>query len=1645
LRHSTIWRTLLASTVALSLAAQAAARPNTGHADTGGANAGGTPVPLQTHSGGLSAAEVTRLAQNADQHVIIILRDQRPDLPARGATPSMRAAAIAKRTAAITSDQQRQAVLGELSQVHAPRVRAYTLINAVAATVSSAEEARLKSNPQVQAVVPDRVIYAPRPTASVSSGVAASPSAPTGSPAIPSPSCTNGVSLEPEALQLTNTAFTDTAKLSAQSIVTGTGVKVAYIAEGIDINNPDFIRPDGSHVFTDYQDFSGDGPNAPTGGAEAFGDASSIAAQGRFVYDISKPVSSTPEGAGVFINPVYNSPTTHCRIRILGMAPGASLVGLKVFGVTYQTTTSAFVQAIQYAVETAKVDVLNESFGGNPYPDNTNDPTTLANDAAVAAGVTVVASSGDAGTSGTLGSPSTDPNVIESGATFQFRAYAQIGYSGFQLGNGDYTDNNIAGFSSAGFAQTGERTIDAVAPGDSGWALCTPDPTRYFDCTDFRSVTSRTAYPARVEFFGGTSESAPLTAGEAALIIQAYRQTHGDASPSPALVKKFIMSTATDLGIPSYEQGAGLINSLKAVQAAESYHDANGSPTPQGDALLTSPNALGATAAPGTVETFNVQVTNSGALAQAVTPTIQTLDTPIAGSAQSYTPVLDTNTDATFIDSFGRTRYYVKQTFTVPAGAQRLDAALSFDTTRSGSKVVSMFLLDPQGRYTSYTRPQGAGSGYGHVDVTNPVPGVWTAVLFTPSYNGAVHLDVSSSRFTSIGTVTRDQGTDVVLQPGQTGSYTVQTTLPAQPGDTSAQVVFTGADGSSVAGAIPVVLRTLVPLGPTGGSFTGTLTGGNGRAGASPVQTYLFDVPNGLKDLDLGLSIADNNYNLEGVLVDPNGLPIDVQSTQTGATNAATGQPVYTNTMQFFRRDPQPGRWRFVLLINYSVSGRQTSLPFNANIQFNGVGVETRGVPNDAGVTLAQGASVTVPVTVTNTGNTAKDFFIDPRLITTTVYSLGGYTQPLPLTATESDPLFVVPSESNELSVAAESYAPTVPISMDVFNENGAAPYGGTGSPDIEAMAYLDPLTGNRAAIVDTKAPEVVPGFWGAQPAEVGPYSDAGPTPSTVATGAAVVAQIFDTATVPSTGDGWDYLTAFNTGAAPSAPDNFYKPLTLGQGQQGTINVRITPDAAPGTVVHGFLYVDTFNTYSAPSTKRGFPNLTTDIGDELVAIPYTYTVGAASSTPTGTATVSGTATMSPTAIVSGTATVSPTAIVSGTATVSPTAIVSGTATVSPTAIVSGTATVSPTAIVSGTATVSATMTGTTTPPTATGTAVPATDTSTNVPATSTGTAVPATSTDTAVPATSTNVPATDTSTSVPATSTSTNVPATATGTAVPATSTDTAIPATSTSTNVPATSTSTNVPATSTSTNVPATATETAVPATATPGTAGGPGPVCQLFALPAFDTVPRGGDQALVFVAAPDSAITATIRAGYPMSATLYTDSSLDGSDGFGTTLTGKHVRAGYRYAFHVQASGFALLTFTIPRDARQGTVATRLAANEPCGLFQTSVTFEVRGRVRGGGAAALTTGRAVTLKMTLPQGDTLPTSVGRLARHGVVRVVTHKQGHGRAARTTRTLLLTYHLRTAHPHARVTHPAAHKAGTARTHTRPHVLFGIYG
>jgi hypothetical protein len=175
---------------------------------------------------------------------------------------------------------------------------------------------------------------------------------------------------------------------------------------------------------------------------------------------------------------------------------------------------------------------------------------------------------------------------MDSGGTTNFRQYAQATSYGFQFSNGTWLNDNISSIAGGGFSQNAS-TPDFVSPAEADWALCTPDKTRYAECADFKTDPFNGA-PSPIEAFGGTSQSTPLDAGVAALVIEAYRNTHGGRTPSPLLVKQIMQSTANDLGFPNQEQGAGEVDGLKAVQEAMSVDGG----TPTGHGLLFNPAKL---------------------------------------------------------------------------------------------------------------------------------------------------------------------------------------------------------------------------------------------------------------------------------------------------------------------------------------------------------------------------------------------------------------------------------------------------------------------------------------------------------------------------------------------------------------------------------------------------------------------------------------------------------------------------------------------------------------------------------------------------------------------------------------------------------------------------------------------------------------------------------------------------------------------------------------------------------------------------------------------------------------------------------------------------------------------------------------------
>jgi Subtilase family/Peptidase inhibitor I9 len=1136
----------------------------------------GTTFAFLLSSNALPGAELPAQIQQAmketNRDVIVILRDQVANVP-----PIRRA--MGARAATLAASQS--SVMSSLPSIQGRKFHAFSTINAFATSVSASELAQLSADARVQAVVPDAVIRPPvrkqRPNESADRALSSSVST----------AATDGGlcnTLEPEALQVTNTAFADPTIPQAQRVrdgngqfVTGKGVKVAWIADGLDPNNPAFIRPDGSHVFIDYQDFTGDPAGTPTGGEEAFGDAGTIAAQDMpngkpLFYDISQ-----------YVNALHPLPSP-CNIQIRGMAPGASLVGLDVFGTVNPTTTSNFVQAIEYAVVHDDVDVINESFGGNPFPDNTNDPISLADDAAVRAGVTVVVSTGDAGTAGTLGSPATSASSIAVGGSTTFRLYAQTGDGIIPFSSGGYIDNNISSISSGGFAQRKARTVDVVAPADLGWGLCSINTALFFDCINDKKPGG----PTPIVAFGGTSEASPTTAGAAALVIQAYRSTHGGRDPSPATVKQIIMSTATDLNAPSFEQGAGLINALAAVNAALSINDENGHPQNRGESLLAAPSSAQVIAQPNHAESLTFTITNEGTKPQHLTPTFETLGSPTSGATLNLT--LDPATDPKFINVAGNMRAYVKDTFKVPAGMEHLDAAIAFQTvndfaippsTTSNPPLVFFGLLDPSGRQAAFSIPQGLGSGYGHVDVVNPKGGTWTVIVYTRvpgvagSYSGPVQFVWTTENFVKLGSVSPAH---LNLAAGASASVTAEFSMPPSPGDSAAALRFVrSADESTDKYAeVPVSLRTLIPTGPTGGSFGGTLTGGNSRAGAGPTQTFEFDVPHGVNNMSLVLSIPDNGYLLQGLLVDPNGMQLSVAPNQ----DPINGSPQLA--LQLAHYNPQPGRWKFVLLQNFISSGNQTSLPFTARVGFNSANISASDLPNSASLKLSASAKpVVASITVKNTGAITQLYFADARLDTETVTALPpqpGACSGKVVTLPGYCALNFLPTQA---SIAAFVAHASVPITMDSQNSVGTG-VGFTGSPDIYARSV-----GNDTVVALISEPEIPYSAWFSIPSEIGPYGASGAPTASVSTSAFALMKPFDAAMSADSGDIWADLV-LNTST--------FNPLVLGPGETGTIKVTITPDhTMSGKTVTGFIYVDTFN-----------PVVTT--GDEVVSLPYRYTV-----------------------------------------------------------------------------------------------------------------------------------------------------------------------------------------------------------------------------------------------------------------------------------------------------------------------------------------------------------------------------------------------------------------------------------------------------
>jgi len=308
--------------------------------------------------------------------------------------------------------------------------------------------------------------------------------------------------------------------------LTGKGVGVVVIDSGLD--------PNGDFSGVSFYDFTDGQHGGP--------------------YD--------PFGHGTHVSGLIASKGSLSQGLYIGIAPRVHLISLKVLDDHGLGSTSTVIDALEFAIvnkQSLGVDVINLSLGHPIFERFETDPLVQAVEAAVRAGIVVVVSAGNVGRSLATGlpgyagilSPANAPSAITVGA-LDTRNTTTRG------------DDTIPVYSSRG--PTWYDALpkpDLVAPGQALVSDAAIGSTLYTQFPDAQ-VTGNGG-SARFLRLGGTSMSAAVTSGVAALMIEASRNASG-STPPPDVIKKLLAYTALPLNGPdALTQGRGAINPSGAV------------------------------------------------------------------------------------------------------------------------------------------------------------------------------------------------------------------------------------------------------------------------------------------------------------------------------------------------------------------------------------------------------------------------------------------------------------------------------------------------------------------------------------------------------------------------------------------------------------------------------------------------------------------------------------------------------------------------------------------------------------------------------------------------------------------------------------------------------------------------------------------------------------------------------------------------------------------------------------------------------------------------------------------------------------------------------------------------------------------------
>lgn len=451
---------------------------------------------------------------------------------------------------------------------------------------------------------------------------------------------------------------------------------------------------------------------------------------------------------------------------IVGVAPGASIVDLRVLNCAGSGDMSQVAQALQWILDnqaTYPIKVVNLSLGANDEQKDGRDPVSILVNRLVAHGVFVAIA---AGNNGTAAGALTAPGTAEFATTVAAATVNKYG-------------KYLAPFSSIGPTSDGRVGIDLTAPGGGIRAALTTAKTN----------------GGYEQTMSGTSMATPYVAGTAALLIQ----QHPDALPS---------GTTCELSVscPSGVVANTMTNSIQALMKTADWFTP-GADVESGMGLLSTSASLNGTdvaAASYLSQTIDDQSDNVVTIPAHANPTCVTLM-----FGHSYLNNM--------FDTVSRMHIMLMDN-----NYRVLDPMLPLTLLSSNSGLFGEMTFFPRS-YTYYLAPSDTPvTIVVKTNVANSVVVNVDSLGGEMTYHQGIsvsNIDVSSGSGTITVKRTMDSATDDTFTVTHTGTLNVQdtATLPAGPAGTQItvsvslaspstyakeQVVFKSPDGNMVASSV---------------------------------------------------------------------------------------------------------------------------------------------------------------------------------------------------------------------------------------------------------------------------------------------------------------------------------------------------------------------------------------------------------------------------------------------------------------------------------------------------------------------------------------------------------------------------------------------------------------------------------------------------------------------------------------------------------------------------------------------------------------------------------------------------------------------------------------------------------------------------